>query len=391
MPLPPGFTLLQVVPALDAGGVEQTAVDVAAAVVAAGGRAIVASSGGRLEARLAEVGGELVRLPAQTKNPFFMLANAHALEALIRRERVSVVHARSRAPAFSALRAARRTGVPFVATYAGVYSARSALKRWYNGIMTRGDLVIANSAYTRAHLLAEHAVDPGKVIAIPRGIDLSAFDPAAVAPERVAELQRRWGFDGRATFLLAGRLTRWKGQALALEAAARLKAEGLDGPRLVLAGDDQGRTGYRAELEAAVARLGLSDRVLIAGHCDDMPAAYLACDVALAPSLRPEAFGRTAVEPQAMGRPVIAADHGAARETVLEGETGWLAAPGDPAAWAEAMAQAFAAGPAAWARMGEEGRARARDLYSVEAMTRATLEAYGRILPPSPLGEKGRG
>jgi len=380
MSLPPGFTLLQVTPALDAGGVERTTVDVAAAVVAAGGRAIVASAGGRLEGELAEAGGELARLPVQSKNPFVAFANARALEALIARERVSIVHARSRAPAFPALKAARAAGVPFVATYAGVYSARSPLKRWYNGVMCRGDLVIANSAYTRAHLIAEHAVDPAKVVAIPRGIDLSAFDPAAVAPERVARLRREWGLDGRPALLLAGRLTRWKGQGLVLEALARLKDEGLHDLLVVFAGDDQGRTGYRAELERGIAAFGLADRVRMVGHCTDMPAAYLAADLALAPSLRPEAFGRTAVEPQAMGRPVLAADHGGARETVLEGETGWLVAPGDPAAWAAALTEALGAGPPAWARMGEEGRAHARALFSVEAMTRATLEAYAGLL-----------
>lgn len=149
---------------------------------------------------------------------------------------------------------------------------------------------------------------------------------------------------------------------------------------LVLAGDDQGRDAYRMELETAIAGAALGDQVRIVGHVSDMPAAYLAADLAAAPSLQPEAFGRTAVEPQAMGRPVLAADHGAARETVLPGETGWLVPPGDAEAWADALEAALAAGPHAWARMGEEGIARVRDRYSVDAMTRATLEAYTALL-----------
>ncbi|HTK35397.1 MAG TPA: glycosyltransferase family 4 protein [Caulobacteraceae bacterium] len=380
MILPPNFTLLQVAPALETGGVEQTALDVAAAVFASGGRALVASSGGRLERALVDLGGEAVRMPVQSKNPLVVAANALRLKALIRREGVSLIHARSRAPAFSAQWAARAAGIPFVATYAGAYSAGSGLKRWYNGVMTRGDLVIANSNFTRDHLIAEHRVAPDKVVAIPRGIDLDAFDPAAVAPERVAALRRDWGLDARPVLLLAARLTRWKGHGLLLEALSRSRAAGGGDVTVVFAGDDQGRTGYRAELEAQVLRLGLSDRVRLVGHCADMPAAYLAADLAAAPSLQPEAFGRTAVEPQAMGRPVLAADHGATRETMVDGRTGWLVPPGDAAAWAGALDRALAAGPGAWRRMGDEGRVRVRALFSVEAMTRATLEAYVRLL-----------
>ena len=354
MTLPPGFTLLQVVPRLDAGGVERTTLDIDAAVIAAGGRSLVASAGGRMEEQLK---GELVRLPVDSKNPSVLIANRKRLKALIDREGVSLVHARSRAPAFSALWAARATGVPFVATYAGIYNASSPLKRWYNGVMTRGEAVIANSYFTRDRLLAEHSVDPEKVTVIPRGLDLDGFDPAAVAPTRVAALRQAWGLEGetRPIALLAGRLTRWKGQALAIEALAKL-----DRPLvLVLVGDDQGRTGYREELLALAQARGVAEQVRIVGHCDDMPAAYLLADFALAPSLEPEAFGRTALEPQAMGRPVLAADHGGARETVADGETGRLVAPGDVEAWAEALADLLDAGPRPGrgsARRGRRGR-----------------------------------
>lgn len=381
--LPPDFTLLQVLPALDTGGVEQTTLDVTAAVTAAGARALVASRGGRLERELHARGGELVRLPLDRKSPLALMSNALALTRLIARERVSLVHVRSRAPAFSALWAARRAGVPTVTTYHGVYKARSPLKRWYNGVMTRSDLVIANSNFTRDHLLAEHAVDPARVIAIPRGVDLAVFDPKAVEPERVQAVRSVWGLaagDERRVVLVAGRLTRWKGQALMIQALQALDAQGKSGVVLILAGDDQGRAGYRAELERAAAAAGLAEQVRIVGHCADMPAAYLAADLVAAPSLEPEAFGRTAVEPQAMGRPVLTSDHGAARETVQDGVTGWLVRPGDAAAWAQALAAALAAGPERWRAMGEQGRARARQLYSVEAMTQATLNAYAELL-----------
>ena len=381
--LPAHFTLLQVIPDLDTGGAEQTTLDVAEAVVKAGGRAVVASHGGRMVADLEARGGVLAPMPVQSKNPMVMLANRGRLIDLIEREAVDLVHVRSRAPAFATFSAAKAADVPCIATYHGLYSSGNPLKRWYNSVMTRGVLTIANSDFTRGHIIAEHHADPARVIAIPRGIDLVRFDPAKVAPERVAGLKARWGIDDsdrRIRFLLAGRLTRWKGQALAIQAAARLKAMGTADFLVILAGDDQGRSGYRHELEAAIAKAGLTEQVRLVGHCDDMPAAYLAADIALAPSLEPEAFGRTAVEPQAMGRPIIAADHGGQHETVEPGRTGWLVPPGDAEALAQAMAEAIAAGPDRRVAMGEAGMARARRLYSVEAMCQATLDVYATVL-----------
>ena len=381
--LPADFTLLQVTPELETGGAEQTTIDVAHAVVAQGGKALVATKGGRMAARLEADGGRLAQMPAQSKNPLVMLGNAARLIDLIKREKVSLVHARSRAPAFSALWAAHATQTPFVATYHGVYNAKSDLKRWYNAVMTKGDLVIANSEYTRQHVIREHGVAPEKVVAIPRGVDLSRFEPGVVAAERIDALRKAWGVEPgerRLKVLLAGRLTRWKGQGLMIEAMRLLKDRGENRILLLLAGDDQGRKGYRAELEAAIAAAGLEEAVRLVGHCDDMPAAYLLADLAIAPSLEPEAFGRTAVEPQVMGRPVLASDHGATRETVIPGETGWLVAPGDAQAWADALLLACEVGAAGRQTMGLAARTRARRLYSVDAMCEATLKVYARVL-----------
>ena len=381
--LPANFTLLQVTPELETGGAEQTTIDVAHAVVAQGGKALVATKGGRMAARLEADGGRLAQMPAQSKNPLVMLGNAARLIDLIRREKVTLVHARSRAPAFSALWAAHATKVPFVATYHGVYNARSELKRWYNAVMTKGDLVIANSEYTRQHVIREHGIAPEKVVAIPRGVDLSRFEPGVVGCDRVEKLRAAWGVapdERRLKVLLAGRLTRWKGQGLLIEAMALLKARGENKILLLLVGDDQGRKSYRAELEAAIAAAGLEDAVKLVGHCDDMPAAYLLSDLAIAPSLGPEAFGRTAVEPQVMGRPVLASDHGATRETVVPGETGWLVKPGDARAWADALLHACEIGAAGRQTLGLAARTRARRLYSVDAMCEATLKVYARVL-----------
>lgn len=389
MTLPPDFTLLQVVPELDTGGAEQTTIDVANAVVRGGGKALVATRGGRMAARLEADGGRLTQMPVQTKNPLVMLGNAARLADLIRREKVSIVHARSRAPAFSALWAAQATKTPFVATYHGVYGARNSVKRWYNAVMTRGDLVIANSDYTRDHVLAEHGIDPAKIVSIPRGVDLERFNPSWVTPERVDQLRAAWGVDPkdrRVKLLLAGRLTRIKGHLLIVEAARRMNRDDF---LIIFAGDDQGRTDYRQEVESAVAAAGLADQIRLVGHCDDMPAAYQICDIAMLPTTKPEAFGRTAVEPQVMGKPVLASDHGGTTETVVNGETGWLVKVDDPVAWALAMTKAVEMGGARLAAMGQAAANRARRLYSVEAMCEATLDAYGRVLAARRAGRHG--
>ncbi|MEA1940658.1 MAG: glycosyltransferase family 4 protein [Pseudomonadota bacterium] len=380
--------VLQVIPELDAGGAERTTLEVAEAVIAEGGRALVASAGGRLEGELADLGGELVRMPAASKNPLTLMRNMYRLIGVIRREGVEIVHARSRAPAWSAKWACDRTGAHFVTTYHGTYNARSALKRRYNSVMARGECVIANSEFIREHIGVEHPFAAPHVRVIPRGVDLVRFDPGAVEADRVEVLRQAWGLDPQdasPVLFLPARLTGWKGQREAIRAMGRLHDDPeVETPRLVLAGDAQGRQTYVEELRALAASEGVADRVYIVGHCSDMPAAMMLADIVLTPSVEPEAFGRTAAEAGAMLRPVIAADHGGAREVVLHSETGWRVQPGDPAALAAAIAGAVALAPEDRDAIGRRARDHVTTHFSTVSLQASTLRVYHEVLNCEP-------
>lgn len=383
-----GRTVLQIIPRLDAGGAERTTIDVAAALVEAGARALVASEGGRLASELQAVGGVLLPFPAATKNPFAMALNARKLARLMIAERVDIVHARSRAPAWVALGAARIVERPFVTTFHGAYSGKSALKLRYNSVMARGDKVIANSHFTAELIVKHYPWARDRVEVIHRGTDLRVFSPGQVDGARVARMRQAWGVaPHERVVLLAARLTGWKGQKVLIEAASRLRAEGLDDVRYVLAGDAQGRESYVRELDALIEQRGLKGVVLRVGHCTDMPAVLLAASVVAVPSTEPEAFGRSAVEAQAMGAPVVVSDIGAVPETVLappqvtaDLRTGWRVPPGDAAALADALRGALALGATAREALARRARAHVEAHFSLGEMTRRTLDVYLGLL-----------
>jgi glycosyltransferase involved in cell wall biosynthesis len=380
-------TILQIIPQLDAGGAELSVVEIVGAVARSGGRALVLAEPGRLAASIEAAGGQVIPFAAATKNPLRILANAGRIVRIAAREGVDLIHARSRAPAWSALLAARRLKVPFVTTYHGAYSERSAAKRLYNSVMARGDVVIANSHYTARLIADRYGTPPERLIVIPRGVDTSRFDPARIAPERVAALRQAWGVAaGQRVVLQAARLTRWKGQGVLIEAAARLLAQGqLGDAAVILAGDAQGRDSYVELLRGQIARLGLQGRMRLVGHVEDMAAAYLAAHVTVVASVEPEAFGRTAIEAAAVGCPVIATDIGAPPETVVaapagDAATGWLVPPSDADALAARLAEALTLPAATRTAMGVTARDRAITHFSVEAMQRSTLGVYDTLL-----------
>lgn len=379
-------TVLQVLPALGAGGgVERGTVEIARAIVEAGGRSLVASAGGLLVHDLTRAKAEHFDLPVDSKNPLVMRANIARLAKLIVEENVDIVHARSRAPAWSACFAAARTQRRFITTFHGTYSAGNPLKRRYNAIMTRGERVIAISSFIAGHIHQVYGVPAARIRVIPRGVDLERFDPARVSAERVAQLAGQWRLgDGLPVVMLPGRLTRWKGQTVFLEAIARLGRKDI---RCVLVGSDQGRADYRRELEDLITRHDLGEVVRIVDHCADMPAAYMLTDVVVSASTDPEAFGRVVPEAQALGRPVIASDHGGARETIIEGETGWLTPPGDAQALATTLARVLAIGAEARQALADRAITYVRTNFSKDAMCDKTLDVYNEVLDLKPGGD----
>lgn len=374
--------VLQVIPNLVTGGAERGCVDMAAAIVQAGGTALVASGGGTMTRELERHGARHITLPLASKNPLTIWRNAARLAAIIRAEGVDIVHARSRAPAWSAYWAARRCGVPFITTFHAPYSFSKGLlgklKRRYNSVMARGQRVIAVSRFVADHVADNYGVGPERLRTVHRGVDVFSLDPERVSQERIIKLAREWRLpDDQRVVLLPARLTRWKGQLALIEAIAQLNRPDV---RAVLVGSDQGRVEYRQELAARIRQLGLEQQVTIADHCSDMAAAYMLADVVVNASSRPEAFGRVIVEAQAMGRPVIVTNHGAVEETVLDGETGLVVPPGDPATMAAAIGEALALDTLQRRALAQDARQFVLANYTREGMCAATLGLYQEVL-----------
>jgi glycosyltransferase involved in cell wall biosynthesis len=370
--------ILQVLPSLDTGGVERGTVEMVQAIAGAGGKALVASAGGRMVGQVERAGGRHVALTLMTKDPLNIYLNAGRLARLIRRERIDLVHARSRAPAWSAWLAARRLGVPLVTTWHGIYGEDFWGKHRYNSVMARGDRVIAASRYIAERIRTGYGVEPGRLRLIPRGVDTDVFDPQAVGGDRVHRLAEAWRVPtGAPVVMLPARVTRWKGAEKLLEAAAML---GRRDVFWVLVGSDQGRIDFSASLTRKAGRLGILETLRLTGQCDDMPAAMLLADVVVNASLKPEPFGRNVIEAQSMGRPVVAFHHGGAAETIADGRTGFLVPPGDVPALSAALGRALDLPDEERAWLGWRAREAVLAGYTTAAMQQATLGVYDEIL-----------
>ncbi|MBU0799967.1 MAG: glycosyltransferase family 4 protein [Alphaproteobacteria bacterium] len=375
---PAAPVIMQIIPALGAGGAEQGCIDIAAELTRAGAQAIVVSNGGSRIHELARAGALHINMPVHSKNPLVMFRNIYRLRKLIRKHKVDIVHARSRAPAWSALQAVRGTTARFMTTCHAPYNISGKAKNFYNSSIARGDRVIAISGHVANYLLENYKIDPRNIRLIHRGVALEKFHPTAVTPERMIRLAREWRIpDGTNVVLLPGRLTRWKGHHVLIDAMAKL---GRPDVFAIMIGDDQGRTEYRAELEQAIRDKHLEGKMRIIEHCNDMPAAYMLANVVVSASTDPEGFGRVPIEGQAMGRPVIATDHGGAQETIVRGETGWLIPPGDADALCRAIKEALTLEPMQRSILATRAMAHIAQHFTREKMADETLNVYAELL-----------
>ncbi len=317
------LVVLQVLPELNQGGVELGTIEIASELQKRGIENYVASEGGRMEPALERLKVKHFTLPLKTKNIFKMYLNSLRLAKIIKKHGITVVHARSRAPAWSAYWAAKRCGVHFITTFHGTYGlGPKGIKKIYNKVMTFGERVIAISEHIKEHIIKNYGTPEDKIRLVHRCVNMENFDIGNISAERMIKFMEEHEIpEDKPIITLIGRLTNWKGQKLLLNALNLIKDEDFCA---LLIGDDQGRTKYSDELKAMIKKFGLEGRIYFIRHVSDIPAAMMVSDVVLSTSIEPEAFGRIAIEGQAMGRIVVASNIGGSKETVVDGVTGRL-------------------------------------------------------------------
>ncbi len=375
--------IMQVIPHLGAGGAEQGCIDIASELVKSGATAIIVSNGGNRIPELLRSGAIHVDLPVDSKNPVTMYLNVMRLRRLIERYGVDIVHARSRAPAWSCLKACEGTNAHFMTTCHAPYNIHdSAAKRFYNSSIARGERVIAISNFVAEYLKKNYEIDPARIRVVHRGVPIEKFNPGNCSPERMMRLAQEWRVpDGASIILMPGRLTKWKGQREMIQAMAKINHPEA---YCVMVGDDQGRTDYRAELEDLIHDLKLEANVRMTDHCDDMPAACMLATAVVSASTEPEGFGRVAVEAQAMGRPIIATDHGGSTETVIPGVTGWLVPPGDVDELAAALDRVLGLTQEQRDELGYHAINHVLQNFTKQRMADQTLDVYTELLTGQP-------
>ena len=369
--------ILQVTAALEQGGVERGTVEMAAFIVAQGEKSFVASQGGRLVKELENGGTVHFFLPLAKRNPCAIFYSALQLRRLICREKIDLVHARSRAPAWAAFLACKLTGVKMVTTFHGTHRIQNKIKKFYNRVMVRGERVIAISNFIKNHILQNYQVPEEKIDVAPRGFNPQVFTPELLDVQQLEDLKKDLSLTGNHKVIsLPGRLTRWKGQILFLEALSRIR----DLPwQALLIGGAGKKTAYAEELKMQAQKLGIAERVRFLGSQSDLAPYYAISDLVVSASTEPEAFGRVAVEAQAMARPVIASAHGGSLETVKDNKTGWLFNNGDAEDLAAKLRYALSE-DVDLNQVGAAGRQWVTENYTIAKMCRAEWNTYRKIL-----------
>lgn len=374
--------ILQIIPQIATGGAERIVYETAKAIIENGDNCFVFTNGGRMENMFNEIGAKLILGDAKSKNPFKILfANPKFLKKIFKTYKIDLVHVHSRAPAISAYLACKSANIPLITTYHGIYPAKNFIKRYYNSFMTKAQIVIANSNFTREHLLEQHKINPQKTRLVYCGIDGEKFNPNEVKQEECDALIAKWNLQNKSRpfILLPARLTSWKGQSVLIKAAAILKSQNIL-PQFILAGDAQGRIEYQNQLLNEIKTNELSDNVHLVGHCDNIPAAIKLCDLIITPSTKEEAFGMTAAEAQFMGKITIASNIGGARETIVHNETGYLFENGNAEDLAKYIKIALNLSPAKALEMQNKAITRSNELFSATDLHEKTLKIYNELL-----------
>ncbi len=372
--------IVQILPALNRGGVERGTVEVADAIVKNGWKSVVISNGGLLTSQLKRVGATVYEVPVHRKNPFLWGSARRQVKRILQQEGADIVHVRSRAPAWIALPAANSLGIATVSTVHSKFAPVNIFKKIYNGKMLKADRVIAISHFVENEIFTHYGKSgvAEKLSVIHRGVDLGMFDPKAVNQQRIIAEADRLGLpDDKSIIMLPARATSWKGHEILIQALAQLSDKDAI---LMLLGIEDGPPAYAEKLRTMAVRHGLGGRVRIGAGSRDMPAALMLADVVAMPSIKPEPFGRVAIEALAMGRPVVAFRHGGAVESIDEGRTGWLADPLSVDSLAEALQTALSLTPRKRRTLAKDARQQMTDQFSKDMMCERTLAVYKSLL-----------
>ena len=377
--------VLQVIPRLGFGGAETGCYDIAHYLPENNCESFVVTSGGELIKFVDKKKVKIIKLPVHSKNPLMIFLNAIILIGIILFYNISIVHARSRAPAWSCLIATKFTGRKFVTTYHGTYNFRGKIKKFYNSIMLRSNLIIAGSNFIFSHIKNNYSelIDvKKKLLVIFRGINVDYFDPSTKIEEDEKKLLNEWGLNReKKIILMPGRLTAWKGQELFLNAVNLVNIElGYEAFYAVILGDDQGRDQYKKKLIELTEKYKISNQVKFFDHCEDMALAYKISDIVVSASVEPEAFGRVSVETQSMQKLIIASNIGGSNETIIDEKTGFLFESGDPKSLAKKIMRALIMDETSLKKIGIEGRKNVIKKFNVEKMCFSTYSEYKRLI-----------
>lgn len=379
---------MQILPSLESGGVERGVVDISKALKKDGFEPIVVSKGGVMVYQLREAGIEHITLPVHSKNPLTIFFNNKKIEKLLSERCVDIVHVRSRAPMWSAFFACKKMHTKIVATVHGTYSLNLfswqnfPLKKIYNALMLRADEVIAVSNFIKDYLIKNYQPNyptslAEKIVTIQRGVELDYFDHNKVSKNRLIELSKKWHLpDDKKIILMPARFTSWKGHEFLIEALSQVKHDFF----CVMVGSDHGHKKFRKEIENKIIEKGLAGKVQLCGLCKDMPTAYTISHLVVCPSIRPEAFGRIAIEAQASNRIIISTKIGGSLETIIDGKTGFLVEVNDVENFAKLIDAALEMSKEEADKMGNAGRKNVEENFSNEKMCAETIKVYKEIL-----------